>query len=187
MGPAPRITTLSATRYFGQVDGVNGHAQRLQQRCARVVDGVWHRKTTVRGHEHVFGKAALVRVKPAEVEAMAEVGVSLLAHLAAAAGLCRVDSHPCAWQERGEVAVETLRPHRLHHAAKLVAQDQRRRHHRVADAPIGVGVQVAAADADGSDAQQGHARSWRARTRHPLHPQVGGTVEAGGQHGCGLR
>ncbi len=112
----------------------------------------------------------------------AQVRVALLAHLAAPARLSRVDRHARAALQRLEGAIQGIRADLRHHAGELVAKDQRRLQRCVADPGVLVGMQIAPTDPDGGHTQQRLAYTGRAGMRHLLHAQVGGAVQAGGDH-----
>jgi hypothetical protein len=110
---------------------------------------------------HPLAQTAVVRVSAAKVEPVAEIGLSLLAHLATPAGLGRVNRYPRANRQWLKVAVQVVWPwpYGLNYPGKLVPQNQRALQADVANTGILVGVQVTAADTDGGYPQQDFAGS----------------------------
>ena len=137
------------------------------------------------GHEHEFAQAAGIGVGAAKMQLLAEIGVPLFAQLAASAGLGRVDCDACAGQEGGEVAVVAVGADVDDDPRKFVSQGQRGGHHGIADAGILVRVDIAAADADRSDAQQRHSWAGCGWLWNLLDAQVAWAVQPHGLHGWG--
>ena len=126
----------------------------------------------MRRHDHVLAQAAGVGVGAAEVQAMAQVGMALLAQFAAPARLCRVDRHALADLQRRGIAVQAVRPDGFDDAGEFVTEDQRCLDHGVADARILVGVDVAAAHAYCRHAQQDFAGARCGWPRHLFDTQI---------------
>jgi hypothetical protein len=73
---------------------VQRNAEGLKQcACLRINVG-WERKAGPRRDDHAFPQTAVVRIQAAKVEVTAEIGVALLAQIAPAAWLRRVDGNP---------------------------------------------------------------------------------------------
>jgi hypothetical protein len=81
-----------------------------------------------------------------------EIGISLLALFATAARLRRVYRNPGQWTELPPRPIESFCSYFHHLGSELVAKDERPCDTRVADPSILVGVQVAAADSGGRNA-----------------------------------
>jgi hypothetical protein len=157
-------------------------AQRLKQGCLNILQPIWHRETRARGHMHPLAKAAAIGIVAAEMEAPAEVGMSLLTQFATAARLGGIDRDARSRRKRFEIPVFASGSNRLDDAGKFVTENKRRLDTSRSNARIVVGMQVASAHARSLYPQKHFARPGRAGMRNLLHAKVGRTVQASGEH-----
>jgi hypothetical protein len=109
--------------------------------------------------------------------------MAAVARFAASAWLGGIDSDAGADLERFVVAVERILADSFHDGRELVPKNQRRVDARVADAPIRVRMQVAAADAGDQHAQQDTFGTGPTRVRHAFAAQIARAMKSRRQHG----
>ena len=161
---------------------MNCNTERFQQCRFRVINLVRNRKTRARGHVHPLAEASAIWEVAAEVEAAAQVWVTLFAKFTAAAGLRRVDRDAHACRQRVECAVERIGSCIFYNPGELMAENEWAFNSGVANPGVCVRMQIAAADPRNLDAQQNIATAGRAWAREFLHSQIRRAVEPGGQH-----
>jgi hypothetical protein len=106
-----------------------------------------------------------------------------LAHLTVVTGGSRVYGNALAQNEWVIQSIAGVFPNCFDDSSKLVAEHQRGLHPGVADAPVGVGMQVRAADADGCYFEEDLARARRIRAGDVVNANVTRAVESGCEHG----
>ena len=84
------------------------------------------------------------------------------------------------------MTVQRVRANPLHESGKLVAEDERLFNLCVPDAGVEVGVEIAAADTSGCDAQECFTRARRARVGDGVDTEIRRAVETRGEHGGGF-
>jgi hypothetical protein len=109
--------------------------------------------------------------------------MSLLAEIATSAGLRRVDSYSHSWLQRLEITVQRFRAHRLDSRRKFVPEDEWSLDGRCTNPRVLVGVEVAAANARYTDAQQSLPRPRRPGVRDLLYTQVAWPMQPRSQDG----
>ncbi|MCI0353130.1 MAG: hypothetical protein L0Z53_27235, partial [Acidobacteriales bacterium] len=119
-----------------QVNGVEGDAERFEQRPGGIAQAVGDRKAAPRRAEHELLERAVVWPQTTEVEAAAQVGVPHLAHLAAVAGGGRVYGDALAGHERIVFAIARIFADGLYNSGKLVPKCEGRFDLCSADAPV---------------------------------------------------
>jgi hypothetical protein len=119
---------------------------------------------------HPLAEASAIGEVAAEVEAPAQVWVTLFAKFTAAAGLRRVDRDAHACLQRAECAVERIEACIFHNPGELMAENERALNSGVANPGVRIRMQIAAADPRDLHAQQNIATAGRAWAREFLHP-----------------
>ena len=142
---------VGAEVHVAEVEGVDGHAQRLEHGSGDAVHGVGQRMQRLGRPAQVLAQAAVTAAVAREDDVGTEVVMALEAARAAPARHRRVDGDP--------PAVE--RPS-LDDPRELVADDERVLEAGVPDPALLVPVQVRAADPHGLDAHEALPRSRRA-------------------------
>jgi hypothetical protein len=150
-----------------EVEGVDGHAQRLEHGAGHAVHRLGQRMQRLGRPAQVLAQPAVAAPVTREDDVGAEVLMALQAALAVPAVQCGVDGDAAAVERAA-----------LDHARELVADDQRVCELRVADPALVVPMQVRAADPHGLHAHQALPRAGRrprlvgdAQVAHPVQPR----------------
>src|SRR6185437_15521481 len=153
-----------------EVQGVDGDAERFEQRAVGVGHAVRQRVQQARWPGQQFAHGPVLVTMPGEADVEAQVAVAVQARPAPAAGDRRVDRHPGAAPRA-----------RLDHPGGLVAEHQGAGDDGVPDSCLVPPVQVGAADPDRRHPYEFLA--WPSgRLLFVGYPQVTGAVQAGGPH-----
>jgi hypothetical protein len=129
--PAAEDADRHAEPQVAEIEGVQRDAQRFEHRAIRVGELVRQRVQAGRGPGDKLAQAAVERAVPGEAYGRAEIGVSATAQVAVLTGDGRVDRHALAVPRAA-----------LDNARHLVPDHQRLDQPGVADAGLGVPVQV---------------------------------------------
>ena len=142
-GPRAVDPSAHARPDVAEVDGVEAHAERLEQRDIVALDRVGDRQQQTLRPAHERAQAAVDGSVTAEPDVRAEVAVAGPADEAVSTRVRRLHDDPLALARAGD-----------DEAAHLVAEHERLDHLRLADAAVLVPVEVGAAQPDGGDADE---------------------------------
>ena len=162
---------------LGEIGGVQGHAQWFEHRGGNVVDGFRHRETGFGRHANVLREAAIIRKQAAEMKAAAKIGMITLAEIAAVTWLRRIDCDTHTGAKVFHVPTDGIDD-----TGKFVAENERRLENCVADARVGIRVQIATADTGNGDTNQNLAGAGLAGVRNAFEPDVARPVQSCCQH-----
>ncbi len=179
-GTGPDDGDAVADADLGEVSGVDGDPERFEHQGVFGIERGRYRHAGADGHLDELGETAVVGIQTAEVEAAAEVRVALFAKIAAVTRHGGINGNERA---QAEFVVAAL----LDNTGKLMTEDQRCFENGIADASVHIGVQVAATDAGGQDADEGFAAFGFAGMWNAFEAQIARPVEPGGAHGGGRR
>jgi len=167
---------------LGQIDRVNPHAERLQERAGGIVEPSGQREAAACGHVDPLAEGPLVGPEAAEPQVHAQIRIAPLAPLALATRLGRIDRDPRSRRQRFELAVEAALADLLHHRSELMAEDQRPAKAGVADPGTAVRVQIAPANPHGLDPQEHSPGPRRTGPRQVLDAYIRRSVKPGSKH-----
>lgn len=170
----------------GEIDGMQGHSERFEQRGFAEIHVGGNRKAAAGGHEHGVAEGAIVRVRTTKVDIAAEIGMAVLAVFAMPARLGRVDGDVSADGERHFMTVEGVGSDCFDDAAELMAEDERAFEGDIADASVEIGVEIAAADANAAVSDQDLPRPRLAGRREVFKSQISRAVKSNRSHEEGV-
>jgi hypothetical protein len=152
----------------GQIDRVQRDPEGLEHGCVRRGEGAWKRDHAVLRPGYPFAQAAVLDPVARKSDTLAEIGVAVAARGASVAGNRGIDRHAAP------VFGDT---------AELVTENEGPDDGPLADAALGVPMEIRAAESDCPHAHQDLAGTW-SRAFLVVKAKVASSVKARDAHTC---